>query len=63
MVWGRQQEDDSVFADDRLREIVAKYDTGALRPLVGATFPMAEAGKAMQALLSRRIPGKIVLVP
>lgn len=63
VVWGAQQERDPVFANDRLREIVAKYDTGALRPLVGATFPMAEAGAAMQALLSRTVPGKIVLIP
>jgi hypothetical protein len=29
--------------------------------VVGATFPLAKVGDAMNALLSRKYPGKIVL--
>jgi NADPH:quinone reductase len=63
VVWGAQQERDPVFANDRLREVLAQYGSPFLKPLVGATFPMAQAGAAMEALLSRKIPGKIVLLP
>jgi len=35
---------------------------GAVSPLVGATFPLREAAKAQQALESRSVAGKIVLV-
>lgn len=62
VVWGAQQERDPVFANDRLREILAQYGSPYLQPLIGATYPMAQAGAAMDALLSRKIPGKIVLV-
>lgn len=63
VVWGAQQERDPIFANDRLRDILAKYGSPCLQPLIGATFPMAEAGAAMDALLSRKVAGKIVLVP
>ena len=61
VVWGAQQERDPVFANERLREILGHYGSPHLKPLIGATYPMAEAGAAMAALLSRAIPGKIVL--
>jgi NADPH2:quinone reductase len=63
VVWGAQQERDPLFAKARLQEVAAHYDNGTLRPLIGATYPMAAAGTAMEALLSRKIPGKIVLIP
>jgi NADPH2:quinone reductase len=34
---------------------------GLLRPVIGATYPLAEAGKAIAALDERRAAGKIVL--
>jgi NADPH:quinone reductase-like Zn-dependent oxidoreductase len=41
-------------------ELVAR---GALKPQVAATFPLEEAGKAMDMMESRDFFGKIVLVP
>jgi NADPH2:quinone reductase len=41
---------------------VVWYADGKLKPLVAATYPLADAGSAMEALRSRRYPGKIVLV-
>ncbi|HEB91774.1 MAG TPA: NADPH:quinone oxidoreductase family protein [Deltaproteobacteria bacterium] len=36
---------------------------GGIDPLVSARYPLEEAGRALQALASRRTVGKIVLVP
>ena len=42
-------------------ELLRWWEAGHLKPVVGKTFPLAEAGAAMEALLSRRYPGKIVV--
>jgi NADPH:quinone reductase len=42
-------------------ELLGWWATGRLAPITGKTFPLAEAGSAMQALQSRSYPGKIVL--
>jgi NADPH2:quinone reductase len=44
-------------------EIVALWEAGAVRPLVGATFPLAQAGEAHRLIEERRSVGKVVLVP
>ena len=44
-------------------EIVALWESGAVRPLVGATFPLAEAADAHRLIEERRSVGKVVLVP
>jgi NADPH2:quinone reductase len=46
-------------ADDLLR----LWSLGFLRPVVGATFPLAEAAEAHRLVESRRSTGKVVLVP
>jgi NADPH:quinone reductase len=46
----------------QLEGLLGWYAEGRLKPLVSRTFPMAEAPAAMEALLSRQHPGKIVLV-
>jgi len=61
VVFGAQYERDPAYGNRKLREVLALYEQGKLRPHVGATFPMAQAGAAMNALLSRRFTGKIVL--
>ena len=37
------------------------WSEGKLKPLIGQKFPLAEAGAALNALLSRKVAGKIVL--
>ncbi len=44
-----------------LAELFKWYEDGALRPHIGATFPLAEAGAAFQALKDRTYAGKIVV--
>ena len=61
VVWGAQAARDPVLVSRNLAELLRWWEAGRLKPLVAKTFPLAEAGAAMQALLSRRHAGKIVL--
>jgi NADPH2:quinone reductase len=61
VVWGAQAARDPALVSRNLVELLRWWGRGRLKPLVGKTFPLAEAGTAMQALLSRRHAGKIVL--
>jgi len=44
-------------------DLAAGFATGALKPLIGAKFPLEEAAKAHAAILIPGARGKIVLVP
>ena len=44
-------------------ELLALWETGALRPVVGAELPLAEVERAHELVESRRSVGKVVLVP
>ena len=44
-------------------ELLPLWESGALRPLVGSTFPLDEAADAHQLIDERRHVGKVVLVP
>lgn len=48
---------------DAVAEIVALWESGAVKPLVGATFPLAQAAEAHRLIEERRSVGKVVLVP
>jgi NADPH2:quinone reductase len=43
--------------------LVAGLRSGALRPVIGQEFPLAEAAKAHHAVIESRAYGKIVLIP
>jgi NADPH:quinone reductase len=43
--------------------LVAGLANGALRPVIGEEFPLAEAAKAHHAVIESRAYGKIVLIP
>jgi NADPH2:quinone reductase len=44
-------------------ELLALWGEGRLRPIVGATFPLAEVAEAHRLIESRQSTGKVVLVP
>ena len=48
---------------DALAELLPLWEAGTLKPLVGATFPLADAGEAHRLIEERRSIGKVVLVP
>ena len=45
------------------RELVALWEAGAVKPLVGATFPLERAPDAHRLIEERKSVGKVVLVP
>lgn len=56
----------NVSEDERAKihaELVASLANGALRPVVGREFPLAEAARAHEAVLEPGAYGKIVLIP
>lgn len=55
----RRREPESLRND--YRQLFTWWSEGKLKPLIGAKYPLAEAGDAMAALLSRKVAGKIVL--
>jgi NADPH:quinone reductase len=46
-----------------VEELLALWRRGALRPVVGAEYPLEEANEALDLIGSRRSTGKVVLVP
>ena len=63
VVFGAQNERDPQIGGSFIADMLRWHAAGKLRPRVSKTFPLAEAPAALQALLSRRYPGKIVLIP
>src|SRR6516225_5528423 len=61
VVWGAQTERDPAWMSRNLAELLRWWCQGKLKPLIAETFPLAEAGAALNALLSRRYAGKVVL--
>ena len=45
------------------REVLARWAAGEVTPVVGATYPLAEADAALRLVADRRSTGKVVLVP
>ena len=48
---------------DVILELFGLISSGALKPIVGATYPLSQARQAHEAMLSRATVGKIVLDP
>src|SRR4029079_13314929 len=44
-------------------ELLQLWHCGAVKPVVGATFPLAQAGDAQRRIEERKSMGKVVLVP
>ena len=44
-----------------MREVLSWYGEGALRPEIAMTLPLARAAEALEALIDRKVLGKIVL--
>jgi NADPH2:quinone reductase len=48
---------------EAIGEVLGLWEQGAVKPLVGATFPLDEAAEAHRLIEERRSVGKVVLVP
>lgn len=60
VVWGAQAERDPFLISRNLPEFLRWWQGGRQKPLVAKVFPLAEAGAALTALLSRRHAGQLL---
>jgi NADPH2:quinone reductase len=51
------------LVQQEIDELLALWRRGALRPVVGAEFPLEQVNEAHELIASRRSTGKVVLVP
>jgi NADPH2:quinone reductase len=51
------------LVQEATRELMALWEQGAIRPIVGRTFPLAEASEAHRLIEERKHVGKVVLIP
>ncbi len=59
--WGSYRRHDPERVRRSFARLFAWWEEGRLRPHVGATFPLADAGAALAELEARRTTGKVVL--
>jgi NADPH:quinone reductase len=60
---GRLMRHDPELVGEAIGELIELWSSGAVRPLVGATFPLEGAAEAHALIESRGHVGKVVLVP
>lgn len=60
---GRLLRHEPEVVGEAVGELLALWQTGALRPFVGAEMPLDEVGRAHELVESRKSVGKVVLVP
>jgi NADPH2:quinone reductase len=60
---GRLLRHEPELVGEAVGELLALWQTGAVRPLVGAELPLAEVERAHELVESRQSVGKVVLVP
>jgi NADPH2:quinone reductase len=60
---GRLMRHNSEIVREAIGELLQLWSSGAVNPLVGATFPLQRAGDAHELIESRKHVGKVVLVP
>ena len=60
--WGGRSNADA-HGPGIMRELIELAEAGRLRPVVGGTYPLAEAAAAHAAIEARRPIGKVVLIP
>lgn len=61
--WGLYFQKNPAVLQKAQEEISRMHSEGKIRPLVSATHPLEEAGRALEALASRNTTGKVVLIP
>lgn len=61
--WGAWALSHSLEQDALLGELLEAVAGGRLQPIEPTTFPLEEAALALEALLERRVTGKVALVP
>lgn len=61
--WGSFTARESAHNETNLRELVSWLDAGKIKPLISATYPLAQVARALDDILERKVTGKVVLLP
>jgi NADPH:quinone reductase len=61
--WGDFLKREPANGERDVQALVALYRAGKIRPLVSARYPLERAADALQALMQRKVQGKVVVVP
>jgi NADPH2:quinone reductase len=61
--WGAFVARDPAANAANLAQLVDWWRGARIRPLVSATYPLAEAARALQEMAQRKVTGKVVLLP
>ena len=61
VAWHTFSERDRAGGVEDFREMAEWIASGQLKPLVSATYPLAEAARALNEVMERRVVGKVVL--
>jgi NADPH2:quinone reductase len=59
--WGAYRHNNPAKIEQGWKELLALYDTGRLKPVIGGRFHMEQVADAMEFLASRKAVGKVVL--
>ena len=59
--WGRQTGESQNYLQETQRELDTLYQSGAIRPVVSRTYPLADAPKALRDIAARQVVGKAAL--
>jgi NADPH:quinone reductase len=51
------------LVEQAARDVLRLWDGGVVRPIVGAEFPLEQAGEAHRLIEERKTTGKVVLIP
>lgn len=60
--WGAFTMRDPQRNREHLQELISWCVEGRLKPLVSATYPLSQAGEALNAMMQRRVTGKVVVL-
>jgi NADPH2:quinone reductase len=62
-LWGAEIERDPQFARGVLKDALDLFRDGALKPMLGKSYPLAAAADALRDMMDRKLIGKCVIVP
>ncbi len=62
LYWGAYAKRNPAVLTDSLVTLFGWHAAGKLKPHISATYPLAETGEALRALMERRSTGKVVVV-
>jgi NADPH:quinone reductase len=61
--WGAFTRKEPQRNQEHMRELLAWFHEGRLRPYISATYPLERAADALNDVMNRKVMGKVVLIP